>query len=338
MVPTSLIEKLKTIYNIISSNPFFFVALIIVIILLILVAISLKKYKKINIKLFMFVWILITALIIIKYHKFILNLGDSLIENVLMAIYFPNIAIFTIVLIISNVTLFYSIIKKDLNMVYKVMQITSAIIINFLFVLILDTVVANNIDIYSQTEVYQNNELFVLLETSMLIFTINVVLTSMIFIIKKLLKSTNKKTTDNTKVVQSLPPSATLIEQPIQNPNTYSTPVTTVQLNNSIKPFESIMPKTAENINMTNTSFSTNYNNSPSINSTQYTNTGQPFINNLTQPTNNQESILHYSQPIVNNQRITTNTQTQQVNNVSIINQTPISQNANIQSNSQNNK
>lgn len=220
MVPTSIIEKLKTIFNTIVSSSFFFIALIIAIVLLILIMISLKKYKKVNTKLFIVSWIFIIIALIVKYYEFMINLLDSFIENIFMAIYFPNFAVFTIVLLITNISLFHSSLKKDKDMIYKIIQITSAILIDLLFILILDTTAKNNIDIYSQTEVYQNNELFVLLESSMAIFTVNVILNMIVFIIKKLL---NYKTIPQSQgLQQEKTPVSTIQQSMIEEPKSNS--------------------------------------------------------------------------------------------------------------------
>lgn len=312
MVPISLIEKLKTIFNVISSSSFFFIALIISIILLILVIISLKKYKKVNTKLFIIAWLVIVILLIIKYHAFILALSDSFIENIFMAIYFPNLAIFTIVIIVSNISLFYSIIKKDRDMIYRIIQIVSAILINFLFILILDTIVKNNIDVYSQTEIYQNNNLFVLLECSMAIFTVNIALTFIIYIIKKLLKTKkthndNQAIKENSNIQASQIPVNQQFNQSISNipSQSYIMPNTT-SINNNITNnslSEAIIVPDINNVNRTNNNLTINNNDiRPTNQAINYTGVINQVKNNavIKQPTT-QVSILDNSIQFNNN-------------------------------------
>lgn len=295
MIPTSIIEKLKTIFNIISSSPFFFIALIIAIVLLILVIISLKKYKKVNTKLFVISWIFVVIVLIIKYHAFIINLIDSFIENIFMAIYFPNFAVFTIVLLITNISLFHSVLKKDQDMIYKIIQSISAILIDFLFILILDTTAKNNIDIYSQTEVYQNNDLFVLLESSMAIFTVDVALNTIVFIIKKLLNH-NKLPQENNipqeqnsipivqqPVVEESKPNIPVVNTPSIQPTTptYMNNITTNQINPSIMNHNNTVNKQSPNIynnNMVTNQYKTE--NIPEVNIV-------PAVNNVNKSNNN---------------------------------------------------
>ena len=351
MIPMSIIEKLKTIFDIVSSSPFFFISFIIAVILLILVIISLKKYKKVNTKLFVISWLFITGVLVIKYYSFIIALADSFIENVFMAIYFPNLAVFTIVLLITNISLFHSILKKDKDMVYRIIQITTAILIDFLFILILDTVVKNNIDIYSQTEVYQNTNLFVLLESSMAIFTIDVALNVIIFIIKKLLnykkepiKQDLPQQNISTQATQQQTP---VVERPKSNIQvvpaqiTQSIPIATTnvvtpQYKPQIMPEVNVVPA-VNNVNRVNNSFINNTNNTntnnTNLNQGLYAGTNsQSFSASNVKIINNNNSILDNSVQFNNipkqNEFMPINTPTQVVQTPSILN-TNISQNIN---------
>lgn len=350
MIPMSIIEKLKTIFDIVSSSSFFFIALIIAAILLILVIINLKKYKKVNTKLFVISWLFITIVLVIKYYKFIIALADSFIENIFMAIYFPNLAIFTIVLLITNISLFHSVLKKDKDMVYRIIQITTAILIDFLFILILDTIVKNNIDIYSQTEVYQNTNLFVLLESSMAIFTIDVALNVIIFIIKKLLnykkQPTKQELSQQNISTQTTQQQTSVVEQPKPNVLTIPTQVTqsipiattnvaTPQYKPQIIPEANVVPA-INNVNRVNNGFINNTNNT-NINNIIPNQILYTETNNQSLPTNNvkiinNNSILDNSAQFNNipqqKEFIPVNTSTQVVQTPSILN-TNISQSIN---------
>lgn len=192
MVPISLVEKLKTLLDIISSSSFFYAALVIAVVLLILIFINIKRQQKINNILFTIGWLFVIIVLFIKYHQSIFALGDNFIENIFMAIYFPNLAVYTFVMIVSNASLFYSVFKKDIEIITKIINVISSILIDFLFILILDIIVANNIDIYSKSEVYQNNNLFVLLEITMIIFTLWLLSLLIIKGIKRLLRHGKK--------------------------------------------------------------------------------------------------------------------------------------------------
>ena len=212
MIPMSITEKLKTLFGIISSSTFFLIALIISVILLITIIISLKKFKKIGKKLFIISWIVVVIVLLVRYYEYIFQLADSFIENIFMAIYFPNLAVFTMALIINNAMLYTSILKRSLDMIYRIIWITSAILTNFLFVLILDIVVSSKIDIYTASSVYSNKNLFVLLEINMAIFTVSIILTIICFVIKKI---TRDKKSNITNINEYSNPVVTPVQTPL---------------------------------------------------------------------------------------------------------------------------
>ena len=298
MIPISITEKLKTLFGIISSSTFFLVALIISVILLITIIISLKKFKKIGKKLFIISWIVVVVVLLVRYYEYIFQLGDSFIENIFMAIYFPNLAVFTIVLIANNTMLYTSILKRELDMIYRIIWITSAILTNFLFIIILDIVVSSKVDIYTASSVYANKSLFVLLEINMAIFTVAVILTIICLIVKKITKVNNLS---NTNIKEYSTPVVTTVKVPLEENKTIST---TTQ-----PPSIPIMQKTSQPfINNQNTNinnFKAPNNNSTNINInknqgapvTAIPASTQPILEPVSKPT-----IQNFSQLIVNNQ------------------------------------
>ena len=194
MEPLSFNDVFTSLYSIVSSSAFFLVYLIITVLLLIILLIGLKKLKKVISISFVIIWITAIALLIIKYYKFLLSIMDNFVENMLMSIYFPSLSVFVLVLLISNILLFISLFKNIRPLFYRVIWIISGIIINFLFALIVDIVAVNNIDIYTATEVYSNKDLFVLLDTSMMVIAVNLTLTFITYVSSKFIGKTNKKT------------------------------------------------------------------------------------------------------------------------------------------------
>ena len=87
-----------------------------------------------------------------------------------MALYFPNLAVYSIIILITNIRLFSSLINKKTKNSYKVANIFSCVLINFLFILILETIIKNKIDVYETLTVYSNKELLILLELSTCVF------------------------------------------------------------------------------------------------------------------------------------------------------------------------
>ena len=171
MVKYSIIEKLNVLLTIIKSSPFFLTCFIVGTFLLSFVILDYKTTKKIRNKFLIFALILTLGFIFYKYYNYLISLSDNLIEEIFMAIYFPNLAVYTIVIVSTNICLFISLLKKKLNNEYKVANIFSTILLDFLFILILETIIKNKIDVYETLTVYSNKELLILIELSTAIYT-----------------------------------------------------------------------------------------------------------------------------------------------------------------------
>ena len=167
----SLVEKLKILMNIIVSSPLFLFCSMVSVALLILYIILIKKNKKINKWIFIIVWCILLLMLIINYNTVVLNLLDDLFDNVIMALYFPSMTVYIIVLIISDFFFIYSLFSKKMDIKYRIVNFVNALLINLLLILIVDITKRNNIDIYNQLSIYSNSDLLVLFQFSTAIFT-----------------------------------------------------------------------------------------------------------------------------------------------------------------------
>lgn len=166
----SLTEKLKILMNMVSQSPLFIFSFMVAISLLIFYIICLKKNKKINKWIFISIWAITLLILIIRYNSVVLNLINEFFDSVFMALYFPNFSIYIAILIFSNFFLLYSLIKKNLDKLYKIINFLGALFIDMLFILIVDVVNTNSLDIKNSLTMYSNSNLLVLLELSMSIF------------------------------------------------------------------------------------------------------------------------------------------------------------------------
>ena len=160
----SLVEKLKILMNIIVSSPLFLFCSMVSVALLILYIILIKKNKKINKWIFIIVWCILLLMLIINYNSVVLNLLDDLFDNIIMALYFPSMTVYIIILIISDFFLIYSLFSKKMDIKYRIVNFVSALLINLLLILIVDITKRNNIDIYNQLSIYSNSDLLVLFQ------------------------------------------------------------------------------------------------------------------------------------------------------------------------------
>ena len=158
MVKYTAIEKLNVLLAIIKSSPFFLTCFIVGLFIISFVALDFKTTKKVRGKLMLLCLVATIGFIIYKYYNYLLSISDNLVEEIFMALYFPNLAVYSIIILITNICLFSSLINKKTKNSYKVANIFSCVLINFLFILILETIIKNKIDVYETLTVYSNKE------------------------------------------------------------------------------------------------------------------------------------------------------------------------------------
>jgi len=188
----SLVEKVKILMNIIASSPLFLFCCMFGIAVLIFFIICIKKDKKVNKWIFISIWIVLALILLINYTSIIFNIIDELFDSLFMALYFPNLTIYIIILIVSNFFFIFSLFSKKLNVKNKIINFINALIINLFLVLIVDIINKNNIDIYDQLSIYSNSNLLVLLQLTTAIFT-SWILLCLLFSAHKKLKKYDKK-------------------------------------------------------------------------------------------------------------------------------------------------
>ena len=167
----SLIEKIQKLMNIIISSPLFLFCSMLGVAVLIYYIISLKKDRKVNKWIFIGIWSFLAILLIVNYSNVALNLIDNSFENVILALYFPDLTVYIIILSITNFFFFYSIFSKRLSHFNKIINFVNALIIDIFLILIIDIVNANDINVYEKLTIYSNSNLLILLELTSAVFT-----------------------------------------------------------------------------------------------------------------------------------------------------------------------
>lgn len=186
----SLIEKIKILVNTIISTPFFSLSALVGIVLSILMIIDIIKHKKIRKQIYIASWFFIFLFIIIRYINIIPKLIDNLINQIFMTLYFPSMGVYMLILIAINISFIYCLFK-NIDKAYKILTGIVSIILDLLFVLIVNIIAEGNIDISAEISLYTNSKLLVLLELSTAIFVSWILLVIFISAYLKLKKLDN---------------------------------------------------------------------------------------------------------------------------------------------------
>ncbi len=167
----SLIKKIEILMNLIASSPLFLFCCMLGVAVFIFFIICIKKYKNVNKWIFISIWLFLAGFLMIIYNSVLMNFLDILLDNIFMALYFPNITIYIIILFFSNFSFIYSLISKKSNRNFKILNFINMLVINLLLVLIIDISTSNNINITNQLDVYSNSNLLVLFQLTTAVFT-----------------------------------------------------------------------------------------------------------------------------------------------------------------------
>ena len=182
---------IEILLDVISNSPSSVLFIILGIIFASAMIINIKNKKKIGKLVSILGWIFIVLFIIIRYSSYLNKLFDNLINNIFMQIFFPNLATYVIIIIITNFIFLYSIIKKTSNL-SKVINVIFFTVIMVFMLYTLEQIITNNINIYSFEEVYSNDDISVLIQSTTVLFTFWIILIISKLIINKLIEKSIK--------------------------------------------------------------------------------------------------------------------------------------------------
>lgn len=172
MMKTSIIDKLNIIFELTKSSNIF-IAVIAFLLFIVVVAITNnKKNESTTKKIYLCIYAFIILAILITYYSSFGKMFDYLMNNLFIAIYFPNLAIYLVALIVVNIIFLVSVFKQDISKIIKNLNAIVFAIMNYLLALILNIIHTNKLDVFTQTSVYENKEAQALIELSSTIFLI----------------------------------------------------------------------------------------------------------------------------------------------------------------------
>ena len=218
MSKISLVEKWGILLEVTKSSYWFLLIIALLSILGIMLLNTNKKTKNRNKIIYIAFSSIIVVLVIIMYHGPITNIFDYMMNNFFIAIYFPNLAIYFAALIIMNIILWISLFHKKTSDIIKKTNIIVYILMNYLLILILSIINKENLDVFTQSSVYNNKNATALIELSSLLFIVWIIFLIIYKVILNYLTKDEKEKIKKiivTKAVKILPDNF----EPIHVPN-----------------------------------------------------------------------------------------------------------------------
>lgn len=185
MSPLSLITKLQTVFDFITSRNLYLMILVVLVFLTIIFITTDGSNRKQSKKTYIILYLAFFAFIGIQYGESIVTVLDYAVNEIFYTYYFPNIVIYLIMLIVTNIILWKTIFSEKNDKKLKILNSCAFSIIVYLFILGISAINNLNLDIFNITELYSSNQVRSILELSMLIFTFWIVLLVIYHLIKK---------------------------------------------------------------------------------------------------------------------------------------------------------
>ena len=217
MTQTTILEKLKIVFDVSMSSKLF-IAVIAFIILLAVVALKTNKKNVQRGKLvYGLTYAAILIVILIFYHESLGKMFDYMMNNFFIVLYFPNVAVYLAAIIITNIILLVSVFNFKTPKLVRNINIVVYGIIHYLLALVLNVISENKLDIFSQVSVYGNKDAQAIIEFSSAIFIIWIIFLIFYKIIRKYQKKdvVPVKRKVIVKKVRALPEGIAEVEVPL---------------------------------------------------------------------------------------------------------------------------
>lgn len=185
MSPLSLITKLQTVLNLITSRNLYLMILVLIIFLTIIFITTNGSNRKQSRRTYILLYLAGFIFIAFQYGSSFMTLVDYAINEVFITYYFPNIVIYLLMLIVTNIILFKTIFSNKADFKLKVINACAFGIIMYLFILAISQVSNLQLDVFNITELYSSNAVRSLLELSMFIFVFWIVILGIYYLIRK---------------------------------------------------------------------------------------------------------------------------------------------------------
>ena len=172
MKDLSFLDKLKVLVDVSSSSGLCIASIFILLFLAFVMLTTNKKNSKQTKKLYLIIYIILIVVMLIQYSSSLSTMFDYMMNNLFIAIYFPNLAIYLAAIIATNIILWKTIFNFKEDKLLKVVNTIIYSIMHYLLILILNVVNSNGLDVFNNASVYENNDALALIGLSSTIFMI----------------------------------------------------------------------------------------------------------------------------------------------------------------------
>ena len=217
MSKLSFMDKIGILVNESKNSKIYLILIVVLLITGIILIKTNKSNEKKNKIIFISIAIISLLSIILSFYNSLGKLMNYMMNHFFIGIFFPNIAMYFAAIIVTNIILWISLFNYKSSKQIKLLNIIVYMIINYLMFLLLKIIKVGNIDIYSQSSIYENesaNAIISLTSTVFIIWIVFLIIYKILLIyLKKDYKEKIKKVVIK-KSIKKLPDNYESIEIP----------------------------------------------------------------------------------------------------------------------------
>lgn len=185
MFEISISEKIEILKKIMTSSVAPLLALFIIVFIGFLFITTNRHNREESKKVYILLYVIALIALIIRYNSYFMSFIDYFMNHVFILIYFPNLAVYLLAIIITNIIMWKTLFKSD-DKALKVINTIAFCSIHYLFILLLSVIASKGLDIFEMTSIYGNKTAYTLIELSSFAFVIWILLMTIYLAIRKL--------------------------------------------------------------------------------------------------------------------------------------------------------
>ena len=171
----SLVEKVLTFLKI-PFQSFLTIEIFLIFIILYIFLVYNEKRKNKKVKIFLTALIIFFIFLLIFYFQEDISIVFSeIIKTLMRCFYFPNIIFYFLTVIITLIVLIYTIFKPNITRLNKIITYAITLADLFLFTNFISLAISNNTSLTNTANIYQHDEMFILVLVSQIIFLILII-------------------------------------------------------------------------------------------------------------------------------------------------------------------
>ncbi len=171
----SLVEKVLTFLKI-PFQSFLTIEIFLIFIILYIFLVYNEKRNNKKVKIFLTALIIFFIFLLIFYFQEDISIVFSeIIKTLMRCFYFPNIIFYFLTVIITLIVLIYTIFKPNITRLNKIITYAITLTDLFLFTNFISLAISNNTSLTNTANIYQHDEMFILVLVSQIIFLILII-------------------------------------------------------------------------------------------------------------------------------------------------------------------